>query len=37
MKHQTLRLCLGIFIGYALIHVFKYLNTNLLWVFFYQG
>lgn len=36
MKRQALNLCLGIFIGYALVYAFKLLNSSLLWVFFYH-
>lgn len=36
MKHESLKFGLGVFFGYALIYVFKYLNANLLWVFFYR-
>jgi len=36
MKHGTVRFGLGVFLGYALIYAFKYLNANLLWVFFYR-
>ena len=36
MRNQTLKLGLGIFLGYALVHGVKLLNSNLLWVLFYR-
>lgn len=36
MERQTWMLVLGIFIGYGLVHAFKFLNSNLLWVLFYH-
>lgn len=36
MDRQAFRLFLGIFIGYVLVQAVKYLNSNLLWVLFYQ-
>ncbi len=36
MQRQTWNLFLGIFIGYALVHALKFLNSNLLWALFYH-
>lgn len=36
MKRQTFMLGLGIFLGYALVHILKVLNQSVLWVLFYR-
>lgn len=36
LDRQAIALVLGIFIGYALVQAFKFLNSNLLWVLFYH-
>ena len=35
MKRQAFSLCIGIFLGYALVYAFKMLNANVLWILFY--
>jgi|GEM_PF-2426901 len=36
MGRQAFLLFLGIFLGYALVHAVKLLNTNFLWILFYN-
>jgi len=35
MNRQALHLVIGIFLGYTLVHAFKLLNSNILWILFY--
>ena len=35
MDRQAVMLFVGMFLGYALVHAFKFLNSNILWILFY--
>jgi len=35
MDRQAFLLVVGIFLGYTLVHAFKFLNSNILWTLFY--
>lgn len=36
MDRRAFSLFAGIFLGYTMVYAFKFLNSNVLWILFYQ-